>query len=120
LALLATAKPLTTNNRPAAPFGVSFKSSGNAFTEGNSGYDEILASRGHRSSVHRQRKVRMRAGSYFGEPGAYAFYHPDGDVLRTGSSVYRPQAEPYRTGYSGAMASATIGRSARGHKRRQQ
>src|SRR6516162_2418781 len=53
LALLATAKPQTTNNRPAAPFGVSLKSSGNAFTQGNSGHDEILASRGHRSSVHR-------------------------------------------------------------------
>ena len=60
------------------------------------------------------------AQAAIGEPGAYAFYHPDGDVLRPGSSVYRPQAEPYRTGYPGAMASATIGRSARGHRRRQQ
>ena len=49
------------------------------------------------------------------EPGAYAFYYPDGDVLRAGSGQYGPRAEPYSL--SNAMASARIvGGPARGHK----
>jgi hypothetical protein len=50
------------------------------------------------------------------EPGAYAFYHPNGDVLRAGSGQYGARAEPYGAiGVGNAMASATVGRPARGH-----
>jgi homogentisate 1,2-dioxygenase len=50
------------------------------------------------------------------EPGAYAFYHPNGDVLRAGSGQYGSRAESYGAiGVHNAMASA--GRAARGHKR---
>jgi hypothetical protein len=49
------------------------------------------------------------------EPGAYAFYHPNGDVLHAGSGQYGSRAESY-----GAIgvgnAAATVGRPARGHK----
>jgi hypothetical protein len=49
------------------------------------------------------------------EPGAYAFYHPDGDVLHAGQ--YGSRAEPYGAiGVRHAMASATVGRLARGHR----
>jgi len=52
------------------------------------------------------------------EPGAYAFYHPDGDVLRAGSGQYGSRAEPYGAiGVRNAMATPTVGRPARGHKR---
>ena len=51
------------------------------------------------------------------EPGAYAFYHPNGDVLRAGSGQYGSRAEPYGAiGVRNAMVSATVGRPARGHK----
>jgi len=50
------------------------------------------------------------------EPGAYAFYHPNGDVLHAGSGQYGSRAESY-----GAMASrntmAAAGRPTRGHMR---
>jgi hypothetical protein len=46
------------------------------------------------------------------EPGAYAFYHPNGDVLRAEPSQYGARAEPYN-----ALASVpTIRRHARGHR----
>jgi hypothetical protein len=49
------------------------------------------------------------------EPGAYAFYHPDGDVLHAGSGQYGSGAEAYGAiGIRHAMASA--GGPARGHK----
>jgi hypothetical protein len=49
------------------------------------------------------------------EPGAYAFYHPDGDVLRAGPSQFGPRAQPYS---ANAMAAApTFVRPARRHKR---
>jgi hypothetical protein len=52
------------------------------------------------------------------EPGAYAFYHPDGDVLHVGTSQYGPHAEPYRAiGVGNAMASETA-TPARGRKQR--
>jgi hypothetical protein len=51
------------------------------------------------------------------EPGAYAFYHPDGDVLHAGQ--YGSRAEPYGAiGVRHAMASAAVGRLARGHMQR--
>jgi hypothetical protein len=37
------------------------------------------------------------AQAAIGEPGLYAFYHPDGDVLRAGSSHYGSRAE-FRNG----------------------
>ena len=50
------------------------------------------------------------------EPGAYAFYHPDGDVLHAGSGQYGSRAQPYGAiGIRNALA--TVGRHARGHKR---
>ena len=50
------------------------------------------------------------------EPGAYAFYHPDGDVLLAGSGQYGSRAQPYGAiGVRNALA--TVGRHARGHKR---
>jgi hypothetical protein len=53
------------------------------------------------------------------EPGAYAFYHPDGDVLHAGSGQYGPRAEPYGAiGVRNAMASPAVGRPARGHRQR--
>jgi hypothetical protein len=52
-----------------------------------------------------------QAQAAIGEPGLYAFYHPDGDVLRAGSGHYGSRAEPRN-----AMASATVRRPARGHK----
>ena len=49
------------------------------------------------------------------EPGAYAFYHPDGDVLHARSGQYGAGAEAYGSiGIRHAMASA--GRPARGHR----
>jgi hypothetical protein len=52
------------------------------------------------------------------EPGAYAFYHPNGDVLRAGYGQYGSRAESYGAiGVSNAMASPAIGRPARGHRR---
>ena len=42
------------------------------------------------------------------EPGAYAFYHPDGDVLHAGPSQYGAHAEAYgATGARNAMAAVT-------------
>jgi hypothetical protein len=52
-----------------------------------------------------------RAQAAIGEPGAYAFYHPDGDVLHAGSGHYGSRAEPRN-----ALASAPVVRPARGHK----
>jgi hypothetical protein len=51
------------------------------------------------------------AQAAIGEPGLYAFYHPDGDVLRAGSGHYGSRAE-YRNG----MGPAAVARPARGHK----
>jgi hypothetical protein len=53
------------------------------------------------------------------EPGAYAFYHPNGDVLRAGPSQFGPRAEPYSaTNPANAMASApSFVRPARRHRR---
>jgi hypothetical protein len=49
------------------------------------------------------------------EPGAYAFYHPDGDVLHAGSGQYGARAQFYgATGVRNAMAA--VPHSARGHK----
>jgi hypothetical protein len=56
------------------------------------------------------------AQAAIGEPGAYAFYHPYGDVLHAGSGQYGSRAEPDEAiGDRNAMA--TAGRTARGHKR---
>ena len=53
------------------------------------------------------------------EPGAYAFYHPDGNVLHAGSGQYGSRAEPYGAiGVRNAMASPAVGRPARGHRQR--
>jgi hypothetical protein len=58
----------------------------------------------------------VSAQAAIGELGAYAFYHPDGDVLHAGSGQYGARAEPY--GAIGARdAMATVGGTARGHKR---
>ena len=53
------------------------------------------------------------------EPGAYAFYHPNGDVLRAGPSQYGSRAEPYgATNPANAMAAApTSVRPAHRHRR---
>jgi hypothetical protein len=49
------------------------------------------------------------------EPGAYAFYHPDGDVLHAGSGQYGAGAEAYGSiGIRHAMAAARG--PVRGHK----
>jgi hypothetical protein len=49
------------------------------------------------------------------EPGAYAFYHPDGDVLHAGSGQYGSGTEAYGAiGIRHAMAA--VGGPARGHK----
>jgi hypothetical protein len=46
------------------------------------------------------------------EPGAYAFYHPDGDVLRAGPQYGAP------SGVANALASAPVGsRTVRRHRR---
>jgi hypothetical protein len=46
-----------------------------------------------------------------GEPGLYAFYHPDADILHAGSGHYGSRAEPRN-----AMAAVPVARPARGHK----
>jgi hypothetical protein len=51
------------------------------------------------------------AQAAIGEPGAYAFYHPDGDVLHAGSGRTGTRAEPRN-----AMASTAVARPARSHK----
>jgi hypothetical protein len=51
------------------------------------------------------------AQAAIGEPGLYAFYHPDGDVLRAQSGHYGSRAE-FRNG----IGSAAVARPARGHK----
>jgi hypothetical protein len=52
-----------------------------------------------------------------GEPGLYAFYHPDGDELHAGSGQYGSRAVPYGAiGVHNAMASATVGRASRRHR----
>jgi hypothetical protein len=57
------------------------------------------------------------AQAAIGEPGAYAFYHPYGDVLHAGSGQYGSRAEPYGTiGVRNSMA--TVGRPVRGHRQR--
>jgi hypothetical protein len=49
------------------------------------------------------------------EPGAYAFYHPNGDVLHAGSGQYGSSAQSYGAiGVRHAMA--TVGRPAHRHK----
>ena len=53
----------------------------------------------------------VRAQEAIGEPGAYAFYHPDGDVLHAGSGSYGSRAEPRN-----ALALAPTARPAHGHK----
>ena len=51
------------------------------------------------------------------EPGAYAFYHPDGDLLHAGPSQYGARAESYgATGARNAMAAVT--HPAYGHRQR--
>jgi hypothetical protein len=45
-----------------------------------------------------------------GEPGLYAFYHPDGDVLRAGPN-YTVPSEPRN-----AQASVNVSRPAHGHR----
>jgi hypothetical protein len=45
-----------------------------------------------------------------GEPGLYAFYHPDGDVLRAGPG-YGSRAEPRN-----ALAAAPVATPARSHR----
>jgi hypothetical protein len=45
------------------------------------------------------------------EPGAYAFYHPYGDVLHAGPGYSVPRAEPRN-----ALASVPVGRHVRGHR----
>lgn len=52
-----------------------------------------------------------RAQAAIGEPGLYAFYHPDGDVLRAGSSNFGARA-----GSGNALAAAPVARPARGHR----
>jgi hypothetical protein len=57
------------------------------------------------------------AQAAIGEPGLYAFYHPDGDVLHAGSGQYGSRVKPYAAiGARSAMASATGGRPARRHR----
>jgi hypothetical protein len=55
------------------------------------------------------------AQAAIGEPDAYAFYHPNGDVLHAGSGQYGSRAEPYGA-IGGRNAMATASRTARGHK----
>ena len=56
-----------------------------------------------------------RAQAAIQEPGAYAFYHPDGDVLRAGPGQYGSRAESLgATGVRNAMAAVAY--PARGHK----
>ena len=51
------------------------------------------------------------------EPGAYGFYHPDGDVLHAGSGQYGSRAESHGAiGIHNAMAATTVGRHAGGHR----
>jgi hypothetical protein len=45
------------------------------------------------------------------EPGAYAFYHPNGDVLHAGPGYTGYRAEP-----RDALASVPVARPARGHR----
>jgi hypothetical protein len=52
-----------------------------------------------------------RAQAAIGEPGLYAFYHPDGDVLRAGSGHYDSRAE-VRNG----VGPVAVAKPARGHK----
>jgi hypothetical protein len=63
------------------------------------------------SSAHAQAAIS--------EPGAYAFYHPNGDVLRAGPSQSGPRAQPYgATNPANAMAAApTFLGHARRHRR---
>jgi hypothetical protein len=50
------------------------------------------------------------------EPGAYAFYHPNGDVLRAGPQYNGPSSYGVHS-FVNAMASAPIGaRPPHGHK----
>ena len=45
------------------------------------------------------------------EPGAYAFYHPNADILHAGPGYSGTRAEPRN-----ALASVPVARPARGHK----
>jgi hypothetical protein len=45
------------------------------------------------------------------EPGAYAFYHPNADILHAG-----PEYSGYRAEPRNALASVPVARPARGHK----
>jgi hypothetical protein len=51
-----------------------------------------------------------RAQAAIGEPGLYAFYHPDGDVLRAGPNPYDSRA-----GVRNAQAEAPASGHHRGH-----
>ena len=58
-----------------------------------------------------------RAQEAISEPGAYAFYHPDGDLLHAGSGQYGAPVESLGvTGIRNSLASVT--RPAHGHKQR--
>jgi hypothetical protein len=52
-----------------------------------------------------------RAQAAIGEPGLYAFYHPDGDVLRAGPNYTGSRAEPRN-----ALAAAPVTRPAHSHR----
>jgi hypothetical protein len=45
------------------------------------------------------------------EPGAYAFYHPNGDVLHAGSGNYDSRAE-----HRDATPTSRVAKPARGHR----
>jgi hypothetical protein len=45
------------------------------------------------------------------EPGAYAFYHPNADILHAGPGYSDDRAEPRN-----ALASVPVARPARGHR----
>lgn len=56
-----------------------------------------------------------RAQEAISEPGAYAFYHPDGDLLHAGSGQYGAQVESL--GVNGVRNSlAFVTRPGHGHK----
>jgi hypothetical protein len=52
-----------------------------------------------------------RAQGAVGEPGLYAFYHPDADILHAGPGYSGYRAEP-----SQALASVPVARHPRGHR----
>jgi hypothetical protein len=57
-----------------------------------------------------------RAQEAISEPGAYAFYHPDGDLLHAGSGQYGAHVESLGvTSVRNALAS--VARPVHGHKK---